>query len=299
MASEDRSGFAFIDQNDFPHPNPVTIAIGFEFQDGVLFCADTKITTDVKTNESKILPCWYGKEGRDCVSVFALAGSFDFARAAIEKCESAVAGLDFADHSRMKLDLIQDSIESALRKFYRQHIYPQGDLRPDFQLLIGLWLWGDTRILATRDSTLKTVSGFECLGAGAYLARHYIKQFMPTGRDFNRNNVTLAEIRLITEWVLETLMEYDESCGGEAEFMVMKHNGEIGDLSGPVWVRTDLVRQLQSATWGLLRKLSLLEDRTGVIIALEDFEQEVRSIGESHIGWWESISQIRETNQGD
>src|SRR5258707_11713265 len=116
----------------------MTIAIGFEFQDGVLFCADTKITTDVKTNESKIVSCWYGKSGQSsaCVSVFTLAGSLPYARAAIEECEHAIDALDFTDATTVSLDRIQNAIRSALTKFYRRHVYPQGDNRPDFQLLI-------------------------------------------------------------------------------------------------------------------------------------------------------------------
>ncbi|HXD33143.1 MAG TPA: hypothetical protein VN643_18620 [Pyrinomonadaceae bacterium] len=280
----------------------MTIAIGFEFNEGVLFCADTKITTDIKTNESKITTCWYGNKGESCacVSVFTLAGNLPYARAAIEECEHAIAALDFKDGTTVSLDGVQNAIRSALTKFYRRYIYPQGDSRPDFQLLIGLSLWGKTRILSTYEATMREVTGgFQCLGAGAYLAQHYIKQFMPTGDEFNREKVTLTEVRLIAEWVLDRLMEYDESCGGSAEFMVLQHNGEIGDLSGPVWIRPDLVRDLQSATWGFLRRLSLVGDRDGVELAVEAFERDVRSIGESHVGWWEHIESIRKTRQGD
>jgi 20S proteasome alpha/beta subunit len=102
-------------------PTLMTIAIGFQFNDGVLFCADTKITTDVKTNESKIVYCGYGKNNA-CVSVFALAGSLPYARAAIEKCENAVALLDFTDYTNTTLDRVQNAIESALTRFYRRHV---------------------------------------------------------------------------------------------------------------------------------------------------------------------------------
>lgn len=232
--------------------------------------------------------------------MFTLAGSLDYARAAIDECERAIDELDFTDAKTVTLDRIQNTIKSTLTKFYRRHIYPQGEDREDFQLLVGLWLWGKTRILSTRGTTVREVSGgFQCLGAGAYLAQHYIRQFMPTGEQFNRNNITLNEVRLIAEWALETVMGYDESCGGEAQYMVLQHNGEIGDLSGPVWIRSDLVRELQSATWGFLRKLSLVGDRDNVQLAVEAFERDVRSIGESHVGWWEHIDSIRKTRQGD
>src|SRR5271165_3390167 len=74
---------------------PVTIAACFEFDDGILFCADTKITADVKTNQTKIFPNDYTGPGSYCATVFVIAGSVPYAKAAIRECEKRIAKLDF------------------------------------------------------------------------------------------------------------------------------------------------------------------------------------------------------------
>ena len=98
----------------------MTIAACFEFNGGILFCADTKITREMKTNQTKILsrvsPSNY------CASVFVLAGSVPYATVAIEQCESRMAQLDFLNVS---MDEIKQEIESVLVRVYQTHIYPR------------------------------------------------------------------------------------------------------------------------------------------------------------------------------
>src|SRR5258707_1000009 len=69
---------------------PVTIAACLKFDDGVLFCADTKITTDVKTNQTKIFANAYGGDSY-CATVFVVAGSVPYAKAAVIECENRIA----------------------------------------------------------------------------------------------------------------------------------------------------------------------------------------------------------------
>src|SRR5438552_18546096 len=79
---------------------PVTVAIACTFQDGVLFCTDTKITTgQQKAHESKIYAHRWGSETENGVSVFTVSGDATYAAMAIGKCERAIAGLDFAHTS--------------------------------------------------------------------------------------------------------------------------------------------------------------------------------------------------------
>src|ERR1039457_4093785 len=106
-----------------PRRKRVTIAAGFVFDGGLLFCADTKITTDVKTNESKLFYCAYGS-GK-CATTFAVAASdLDFAKSAVEDCQDAVEDLDFTDAS-LNIESIRKVIQSALGNFYNEHIFPR------------------------------------------------------------------------------------------------------------------------------------------------------------------------------
>src|ERR1700691_2879566 len=79
-----------------PRRKPMTVAAGFVYDEGLLFCVDTKISTDIKTDESKIVYRTYG-DGK-CATAFAISG-FDlkFAKAAIESCEDAVLNIHFTD----------------------------------------------------------------------------------------------------------------------------------------------------------------------------------------------------------
>jgi 20S proteasome alpha/beta subunit len=75
----------------------MTIAVGFVYDDGLVFCVDTKISTNIKTNESKLSWCVYG-EGRNCATAFAISAmDLKFAKSAVDFCEDAVARIDFKE----------------------------------------------------------------------------------------------------------------------------------------------------------------------------------------------------------
>ena len=64
---------------------PMTVAAGFVFDDGFLFCVDTKITTVIKTNESKLIHYRYADGA--CATTFAISSDdLNFPRAACEAC---------------------------------------------------------------------------------------------------------------------------------------------------------------------------------------------------------------------
>lgn len=64
---------------------------------------------------------------------------------------------------------------------------------------------------------------------------------------------------LISAYVLKSVMDYDEFCGGEAEFITMKNNGEIGyqaDKAIPLYPCTEFPGQILKAMSRMLRKLT-------------------------------------------
>ena len=105
---------------------PMTIAVGFVYDDGLVFCVDTKISTNIKTNESKLSWCVYG-EGRNCATAFAISAmDLKFAKSAVDFCEDAVARIDFKD-AGVGIESVKKEIQSALTKFYKEHVFPHPD----------------------------------------------------------------------------------------------------------------------------------------------------------------------------
>lgn len=267
----------------------MTIAACFEFEGGVLFCADTKITAQMKTTHTKIFDKVYEK--RHCASVFVLTGAVPYAKSAIESCEGRIAKLD---HITASLEEIREEIESCLVEFYQAHIYshPNPELF-DFGLLIGIWLRGETRMFASYENTVTTVRDHECLGAGAYLAKYWTRQFFDSEEKWKHEPRTLESVALISAYALKSVMDYDESCGGRAEFLIMKNNGEFGwevDTALPIYPCEEMPDQIHTAMWRMMRKLSSAEDKYEAERAVEDFQDAVGKIAEKRGQWIEHLT---------
>jgi hypothetical protein len=279
----------------------VTIAACFKFDDGIVFCADTKISTDVKTTRTKIFPNYYGGMGSLCATVFTLAGSVRYAQAAIGDCERRISKLDF---SQVSMDEIRREIEVALVDFYRRHIYPNPDRerdRIDFELLAGIFLRGETGMFMSENDVVVPVSDYECIGTGAYLARYWIRQFFESekaSRDLKKR--TIEDISIISTYALSRVMEYDESCGGEAEFLIMNNDGEISsDIDASIHPCEELPSKFQTALWPMLRKLARAKNKLESDTVIEDFVQEVRRIGQERGDWIERIADILKSSLQD
>jgi 20S proteasome alpha/beta subunit len=280
-----------------PHPIPerlskgekVTIAACFKFDEGILFCADTKITTDAKTTQGKIYSNLYAGEGSPCGTVFALAGSVRYATSAIADCEGRISRLNFL---KVSVEDIRKEIESALVDFYQRHIYPHPERElVDFGLLVGVWLRGETRIYMSQGTVVLPVSDYECIGTGAYLAKYLIRQFFESEERGARRS--LQDVAILSEYVLSSVMDYDESCGGEAEFYVMKHGGEVGfGVQTDIHPCEELFPPLQRAAWQMLRKLAQASDEMEADIAIEDCVSEIRNIGNRRTQWLNHVARL-------
>jgi 20S proteasome alpha/beta subunit len=265
----------------------VTVAIACPFDDGVLFCADTKISTGYdKRNQSKILFRQWGRQSNG-VSVFAMAGSLPYATAAAERCERALDAVDFTSTS---LDAMQETIDAALNQYYQSHIFPHPDRYTSavaFDLLIGLWLNGHTRILVTQHTALTEVHSYECVGSGGYLARYILRQALGQESSFDPSKLTLPEATLIMEHAINSAVEYDEACGynaegvyvGEGEFVGMMRDGQTGDIREPTFL-VSFPEELQSESWNLLRRMARFQNPAEQEIAIEEFCDRIRKLYE-------------------
>ncbi len=251
-----------------PRRKPVTVAIGFAYDGGLLFCADTKISTNIKTNESKIEH--RVSDDEQCAVTFAMSSSdLNFPRMAIGKCWEYVRRMDF---SSATIEAVHDAAEFSLAEFYRDHIYPHPDRTPGavfLELLVGIWLRGETRLYVSHETVLNTVDYYECIGSGAYLAKYLIKQYQKA-----TDSRSLRDASLIAEFSIQSAIDFDEGCGGDPEMVILKDDGKVDCICpANLYPGTQYIGNLQRQTWKLVHELAQVDD---------NFEHETAELIQSH-----------------
>lgn len=237
-----------------PKRKPVTVAIGIPYNDGIVFCADTKVDYPVKGNESK-LPFLTFDNGR-CALQFAIAGNdINFPKSAITRCAEAIEKMDFATAT---IDGIKNIAEFSLAEFYRDHIYTHPDRMPTqlyIQMLVGIWWRGETRLYVLHETVLLRVEKYECIGAGEYLSKYLIKQY----EEANPARFSLADAAMLATYCVEEACDYDDRCGGEAEIMIMRNSGECDSGHRTALYPGRLINNLRNESWRFLGKLALAQ----------------------------------------
>lgn len=198
----------------------MTIAAGFNFDGGLLVCADSKHIGGMTLYETKISAKAHTSGAK---SVFAIAGATRFARMALSECERVLSALSKPTKPEM-----EDAIKDTLVEIHRKHIFPHPDRGiqggPDFNLMIGLWSPVDGIGLYSTDVTaLDPVKTYDCLGSGDYLGHYIIR---PRFRD----GMTLKRVIFLATTALQRIKAYDPNCGGQSEIAVLMNTGELTDV---------------------------------------------------------------------
>jgi len=196
--------------------NAVTIAAGFRFNTGIILCADTQYSGAAKTFETKLFQIRH----RAASLVLALSGRYVFAKRAVERMEANIVAIPEDHLSKGKM---QDAVEAALRFVYDNHVYTHPDWGTDdapiFNFVIGMYSPIDGDFLLASDETLTADMGDSvCLGTGAYLGDYLSRMY--TGRSDEIDKVLSLAI-----YILQQTKSYDQSCGGESEFIVLWDDG--------------------------------------------------------------------------
>ncbi len=265
-----------------PHPERfrrrkrMTVAAGFAFDDGVLFCVDTKVSASIKTNESKLL--FYRYDDGQCGTAFAMSSAdLNFPRAAAESCRLAVDKINFADAS---IESVRKAIQSALAKFYKEHIFPHPDRTSGavyLEMLVGIWLKHETRLFVSHETLLNSVEDYECLGSGAYLAKYLIGQY---GYGTN-DRTTLADAGLIASLAVDAAIDHDEACGGEPEMLILNNSGETETICPAVmYPGGQFAKGMQAETWKLLYRLARSKTADETDSVLEQHLSELRHLND-------------------
>lgn len=200
----------------------MTIAAGFNFDSGVLLCADTKMTGPGTLFESKLFPKWYDSGAR---SIFAISGNISFAKMAVRKCERAIDKM-----ANPSLNKMEDDIESTILRVHKQHVYPHPDrgilgIGPEFSLLIALWSPVDgLRTYFTNQSSIDTFDVYRCVGSGEYLGDYIIKPRY----EFSTHDIKRAVS--VACAALTAIKSYDPNCGGNSQFMSLSKAGQFTEM---------------------------------------------------------------------
>jgi 20S proteasome alpha/beta subunit len=208
-----------------PEETPVTVAAGFNFTDGIVLCTDTKHTYPgaMKLQSPKI----FKKEdyASGLKTAFCIVGSVRYCKMIIQKCEGALTQL--AKHECSKVE-VRTVIETVLLAVFQEHIYKH----PDFSrgalsagFLIGIWSPVDgLGFYSTEDTAINELLGYECLGSGSYLG-HYIL------RALFRRNLHFEQVALLATHMLIQTKNYDDSCGGDSQFVWLRTDGSISEVA--------------------------------------------------------------------
>lgn len=258
-----------------PKRNPVTIAVGFDYDHGLLLCADTKVTSNVKEHESKLvhLP----SDDGNCSLTFAMSGEdLNFPRAAISQCWAYTRQINFGTAS---MEELRRALEFSLGEFYRDHIYNHPDRTPGrvfLELMIGVWLRGEKRLYLSHETVLKDVGEFECIGSGAYLAKYLIGQYR---KAIKSNSLAFEDAALIARHAVQAAIDHDEYCGGSPEIIVVKSDGatdkKIGDMYFP---NEGFVDALFELSWKLLRDMAVDRNMSLADNQIDEFAKQVKEI---------------------
>lgn len=231
----------------------MTIAAGFACNDGVLLCADTKVSTDVQTQESKL--AFYRSDDAQLAMAFAMtAVDLDFSRSSADRCW---ASTEQCLSPSSTIENIRQAAEFSLADFYREEIFPHPDRLPNqpfFQFLIAVWLRGKTDLFVSKETMLSAPQHpWECLGSGGYLGRNIIRQYIAA----NGNPDALNEAALVASCAVESAIEYDENCGGEAEMILLCNDGRVESVTDSViFPGYGFLKAMGRRDWKLMKTLA-------------------------------------------
>jgi 20S proteasome alpha/beta subunit len=260
----------------YPFPKPprkqrlrkgfMTIAAGFQFNGGVLICADRQYSgPSIKFFETKLSYLDTVEPGSDrrkesLHTVIAMTGTDGYMQTVCEQVQDAIhRAYDNTDADQRSAIVEREVIEQALAKAYKKHIYPHPHYGyttgPVVELLIGIWKRGENATLyRTTETSANAVSFFDpfvFLGSGSDVARYAISPLVSPSM-YSAAGLTLNECILLASHTLRVAKQNDIYCGGESEFAVLYDNGSTGGVAKS---KIDAIEKYSETFEEILRRL--------------------------------------------
>lgn len=197
---------------------PMTMAAGFKYADGIMFCADSQIThgETLKTAGAKIA---FNSKASDYSLVTTGAGHMGFLEWFFERIDASLAA---SDKSVTKAKQI---IERALDELYKNHVSPyakrHGTPDGEISMLIG-FVGVEEGVSFWRTDSTALIEGteVECVGSGSLAGMFFASKTY-------RDGVVYREALTIAANLLRQVKRFDPYVGGETSVMVLQNDGKV------------------------------------------------------------------------
>ena len=102
----------------------------------------------------------------------------------------------------------------------------------------------------------------------------------------NPGPILLEDATLMASFVVESAIDYDETCGGKADILIVRNDGDVSNAY-PTATYPDprLVSDLQQQTWKLLHDLAHVDAsnlRQGSASALDRYFKQIVKLNDSY-----------------
>lgn len=200
----------------------MTLIIGMECQDCLLFAADREESTEYggKRSVSKI----HQGQGRNWSIAIATAGS---------SAVSDLAALHIISNAKEQDDFAENPfpvVRDAMAAIYDRYIFPRDEKRQrerDITLIIGIKNdeTDQTFLFRTTEEIVKPESHYACAGAGQEIAYYFLDRV-------HGDAIPGDEAMTLTAFLLREAKSSVGGVGNESEFLRMNHRGQYKGLSG-------------------------------------------------------------------
>ena len=115
-------------------------------------------------------------------------------------------------------------VTEAVRLLHHNFLFKHPET-PEVQYVIGLWSpSGGLKLITTEDTAVNEMRGYDCVGAGAYLA-HYLVRSLYQESDRNFPDVLTIAVNAFAR-----IRAYDNDCGGDSEFITLLADGKMSPV---------------------------------------------------------------------
>lgn len=208
-----------------PSPKPkrllkrlrMTLIVGAECLDGMLFCSDREENTPQggKRSVQKL----FEKSGSNWSMVIGTAGHGPLCEVVIKRIMGA-AGLD-TDFAAKH----EQTITKVLVDLHNQYVFPYPDKDRRISLIIGIHdkTTGERYLYRTEEEILYPQNSYTCAGAGEDIANYFLNKLYSRG--FRE-----SELKCLLLFIMREAKDCIQGVGKETETITLHNNGLVGNL---------------------------------------------------------------------
>ena len=205
----------------------MTIAAGFVYRDGVMLCADTLIQMwPAKLYGMKIAPL----DGPWGTGRVACSGDYDRAAAAVDKCRDALLKAP----QKNPLEVVKETVRRHYTASVMKHPHYGIDHNIPYSLLFAMRFGNERcRLYVTQETDTREIDTYRAIGAGGPLG-------LQLSAPLYRLGMTEKKTAALAGYVLATVKDNVDGCGGRSTLVSIRHDGSIVEFMDDMSVELDL-----------------------------------------------------------